>query len=136
MNPNCFENYQPGHFFDEMFDGSKNSEAFDFYQPIYDRIGCLSAKELEEKKKQADSSFLEHGVTFTVYSDDKGTERIFPFDLIPRVIPDSEWQKVEQGLRQRILALNLFLNDVYHGAKILSDGVIPGEVVKSSAHYR
>ena len=80
MNPNCFENYQPGHFFDEMFDGSKNSEAFDFYQPIYDRIGCLSAKELEEKKKQADSSFLEHGVTFTVYSDDKGTERIFPFD--------------------------------------------------------
>ena len=119
MNPNSFENYQTGHFFDEMFSGSNNIEAYDFYKPIYDRICNLSESEFEEKKKQADSSFLEHGVTFTVYGDDKGTERIFPFDLIPRVIPDSEWQRVEQGLRQRILALNLFLNDVYHGAKIL-----------------
>ena len=136
MNPNSFENYQTGHFFDEMFHGSDSLVAYDFYKPIYDRIGTLSASEFEEKKKQADSSFLEHGVTFTVYGDDKGTERIFPFDLIPRVIPDSEWQRVEQGLRQRILALNLFLNDVYHGAKILSDGVIPEEVVKSSTHYR
>src|SRR6056300_183622 len=122
MNPNSFQNYQTGHFFDEMFDGSNKSEAYDFYQPIYDRIGGLSASEFEEKKRQADSSFLEHGVTFTVYGDETGTERIFPFDLIPRVIPDAEWQRVEQGLRQRILALNLFLNDVYHGSKILADG--------------
>ena len=83
-------------FFDEMFDGSKNKEVYDFYKPIYDRIGGLSASEFEEKKKQADSSFLEHGVTFTVYGDETGTERIFPFDLIPRVIPDAEWQKVEE----------------------------------------
>jgi uncharacterized circularly permuted ATP-grasp superfamily protein len=136
MNPNSFHNYQTSHFFDEMFEGSKNKEVYDFYKPIYDRIGGLSASEFEEKKKQADSSFLEHGVTFTVYGDETGTERIFPFDLIPRVIPDAEWQKVEEGLRQRILALNLFLNDVYHGAKILGDGVIPEEVVKSSAHFR
>ena len=79
---------------------------------------------------------LEHGVTFTVYGDDEGTERIFPFDLIPRIIPLCEWQIVEQGLSQRMVALNLFLNDVYHGGRILQDGVIPREVVESSAHFR
>ncbi len=136
MKSNVFSNYEVGSFFDEMFTSSGKPEAFEFYKPIFDRIGCLTDNEFEEKKKQADSSFLEHGVTFTVYGDDKGTERIFPFDLIPRVIPAVEWQKVEQGLRQRLLALNLFLNDVYHGGKILKDGIIPEEVVKSSAHYR
>ena len=136
MIPNAFANYQTENFFDEMFQQSDNLKAFDYYQSIYERIGNLSENEFEQKKKQADSSFLEHGVTFTVYGDEKGTERIFPFDLIPRVIPDTEWQKVEQGLRQRILALNLFLNDVYHGKKIISDGVIPEEVVNTSAHYR
>ena len=136
MIPNAFANYQTENFFDEMFEKSDNLKAFDYYQSIYERIGSLSENEFEQKKKQADSSFLEHGVTFTVYGDEKGTERIFPFDLIPRVIPDTEWQKVEQGLRQRILALNLFLNDVYHGKKIISDGVIPEEVVNTSAHYR
>ena len=136
MIPNAFANYQTENFFDEMFEKSDNLKAFDYYQSIYERIGNLSENEFEQKKKQADSSFLEHGVTFTVYGDEKGTERIFPFDLIPRVIPDTEWQKVEQGLRQRILALNLFLNDVYHGKKIISDGVIPEEVVNTSAHYR
>ena len=112
MNPNTFENYQTENFFDEMFGNSNDSNIFEFYKPIYDRITDLTESEFEQKKKQADSSFLEHGVTFTVYGDDIGTERIFPFDLVPRVIPDKEWQKVEQGLRQRILALNLFLNDV------------------------
>ena len=80
----------------------------------------MKDKEFEQKKKHAYSSFLEGRVTFTVYGVGKGIERIFPFDLIPRVIPDSEWQKVEQGLRQRILAVNLFLNDVYQVGKILS----------------
>ena len=74
-------------------------------------------------------------MTFTVYGDEQGTEKIFPFDLIPRVIPNDEWQRVEQGLRQRILALNLFLNDVYHGGKILSDGVIPKDVINTSSHF-
>ena len=115
MIPNAFANYQTENFFDEMFQQSDNLKAFDYYQSIYERIGNLSENEFEQKKKQADSSFLEHGVTFTVYT---------------------EWQKVEQGLRQRILALNLFLNDVYHGKKIISDGVIPEEVVNTSAHYR
>ena len=97
MIPNAFANYQTENFFDEMFQKSDNLKAFDYYQSIYERIGNLSENEFEQKKKQADSSFLEHGVTFTVYGDEKGTERIFPFDLIPRVIPDTEWQKVGAG---------------------------------------
>ena len=78
MNPNTFENYQTENFFDEMFGNSKDLDIFEFYKPIYDRITGLTESEFEQKKKQADSSFLEHGVTFTVYGDDIGTERIFP----------------------------------------------------------
>ena len=77
MNPNPFANYQTENFFDEMFDNSMDSKVFKFYQPLYDRIVGLTENEFEQKKKQADSSFLEHGVTFTVYGDDMGTERIF-----------------------------------------------------------
>ena len=73
MNPNAFANYQTENFFDEMFDISNDSNVFKFYQPLYDRIVDLTESEFEQKKKQADSSFLEHGVTFTVYGDEKGT---------------------------------------------------------------
>lgn len=135
MQNELFTSYETDVFFDEMF-GSDGIAPLDHYRSILNRLKSLEATQIEEKQKQADSSFLEHGVTFTVYGDDEGTERIFPFDLIPRVIPDKEWQKVEQGLRQRILALNLFLNDVYHDGKIMAEGVVPEEVVKSSAHYR
>jgi len=75
-------------------------------------------------------------VTFTVYGDEKGTERIFPFDLMPRIIPQSEWEQVEAGLIQRITALNLFLQDVYHGELIIKDGEVPREVVEFASHYR
>ena len=136
MNPNTFENYQTENFFDEMFGNSNDLDIFEFYKPIYDRITGLTESEFGQKKKQADSSFLEHGVTFTVYGDDGGTERIFPFDLIPRVIPESEWNVIETGLRQRIIALNLFLNDIYQGRKIIKDGVIPEEIVNSSKNFR
>ena len=135
MKNNLFSSYKTDVFFDEMF-GRDGTEALDHYHSVFNRLKTLEPNQIEEKQKQADSSFLEHGVTFTVYGDDEGTERIFPFDLIPRVIPDKEWQRVEQGLRQRILALNLFLNDVYHDGKIMAEGVVPEEVVKSSAHYR
>jgi uncharacterized circularly permuted ATP-grasp superfamily protein len=75
-------------------------------------------------------------VTFTVYNDAQGTERIFPFDLIPRIIPAPEWEKIERGLEQRITALNLFLHDIYHGQSILRDGVIPKDFVWQAAHFR
>ncbi|HAU60393.1 MAG TPA: hypothetical protein DCW45_08530, partial [Opitutae bacterium] len=121
--------------FDEMF-GNSSGEPLLHYQKIFDRISRLTPVEIAEKRSHADSSFLEHGITFTVYGDEEGTEKIFPFDLIPRIIPRAEWEIVEQGLTQRILALNLFLNDIYHDGKILSDGVIPKEIVYSSPNYR
>lgn len=130
-----FENYETEGFFDEMFPKG-GQEAFPHYQAIQQVIGGLSSEKFLEKKAQTESAFLEQGVTFTVYGEsNEGTERIFPFDLIPRVIPSDEWQQIEDGLTQRIIALNLFLNDIYHEAKIIKDGVIPEDVVKSAAHY-
>ena len=134
--PSQFQNYTTGHFFDEMFSGDQQLSARAHYQQIFQRFDRLTASEISDRRQQADSSFLEHGITFTVYGDEGGTERIFPFDLIPRVIPESEWSMVENGLRQRIIALNLFLNDIYHGRKIIKDGIIPEEIVNSSKNYR
>jgi len=129
-----FEDYQKGNFFDEMF--GEEGRAFGHYRRLKERFDGLGRDEVEDKQRQVDAGFLEHGVTFTVYGDERGTERIFPFDLIPRIIPDAEWQVIERGLTQRILALNLFLADIYHEGKILKDGVVPEEVVKGAAHYR
>ncbi len=134
--PSQFQNYTTGHFFDEMFSGDQQLSARAHYQQIFQRFDRLTASEISDRRQQADSSFLEHGITFTVYGDEGGTERIFPFDLIPRVIPESEWSMVENGLRQRIIAINLFLNDIYHGRKIIKDGIIPEEIVNSSKNYR
>lgn len=130
-----FEDYQKGPFFDEMFrDGS--GSAFDHYQLLHKQFQSYGAPEVTEKRRLLENGFLEQGITFTVYDDQRGTERIFPFDLIPRIIPDAEWQIIEQGLTQRILALNLFLHDIYHDQQIIKDGIIPADVVLQAAHYR
>lgn len=130
-----FDHYEKGRFFDEMF-ASAEGEVFSHYEALFRRFQRMEEDELRLRQKSVDESFLEQGVTFTVYSDERGTERIFPFDLLPRVIPDDEWQLIERGLTQRIVALNLFLNDIYHDRKIIQDGVIPAEVVDSAVHYR
>ena len=83
-----------------------------------------------------DAAFLRQGITFTVYSDEQGTERIFPFDLMPRIIPNSEWTMIESGLIQRMKALNMFLKDLYSEQRILKEKVIPAEDVLSAKHYR
>ena len=129
-----FDDYQPGSFFDEMFSAPANTRAH--YSGITGSIGKLNAAEYASRQHTADAVFLRQGVTFTVYGDEQGTERIFPFDLIPRVIPRREWEHVEAGLIQRITALNLFLNDVYHGQKIIKDGVAPRELIESASHFR
>jgi uncharacterized circularly permuted ATP-grasp superfamily protein len=130
-----FDGYQLDGFFDEMF--SKETESpFPHYASVRDRLNQFGAGDLQEKQHLINDGFLEQGITFTVYGDDEGTERIFPFDLIPRIIPHSEWQLLEQGLTQRIIALNLFLNDIYHEGQIIKDGRIPANVVYEAAHYR
>jgi uncharacterized circularly permuted ATP-grasp superfamily protein len=92
--------------------------------------------EFEAKRQAIDAAFLRQGVTFNVYGDSQGAEKIFPFDLLPRIIPAKEWEHLERGLAQRITALNLFLHDIYHDQKILKDGVIPEFYVLSARHFR
>jgi uncharacterized circularly permuted ATP-grasp superfamily protein len=131
---NFFEGYQTESFFDEMFEVLGNVRPH--YQKLFDRYAGMSINEFEKKRAAADNAFLSQGVTFTVYNDQEGTERIFPFDLIPRIIPQKEWERVENGLSQRITALNLFLRDIYHDQKIVKDGVIPEEIIRSAVHFR
>ena len=106
------------------------------YQTLFRTLLELPSDELRKSQQAADLSFLHQGITFTVYSDDRGTERVFPNDLLPRIIPAAEWRQLEKGLTQRITALNLFLDDIYHQGKILADKVVPREMVYSCKHFR
>lgn len=129
-----FHNYQTEGYFDEMFEAS--GEARPHYRKLMERFERLDEEEFNQKRQAVDLLFMRAGVTFTVYSDSQGTERIMPFDLIPRIIPNTEWAFLERGLKQRITALNLFLNDIYHDQKILKDGVIPPSYVLGAKNFR
>ena len=129
-----FDGYDPGVFFDEVF--AHPGKVRPHYGSVINSVGALDSRDFARKQQSADVAFLKQGVTFTVYGDTQGTERIFPFDLMPRIIPRKEWEHVESGLVQRITALNLFLNDVYHGQQIINDGVVPKEIVESASHFR
>lgn len=121
-------------FFDEMM--AAPSEPRPHYRRYLEGMRPLSAKEFAEKEQAVQLAFLKQGITFNVYGDSQGTERIFPFDLIPRIIPAAEWSRLEAGLAQRITALNLFLHDVYHEQRILKEKVIPSFYVLSAKHFR
>ena len=131
--PAPFTQYDIGEAYDEMFDDA--GVAREHYRAIYERLLELPPAELQERQQAADLSFLHQGITFTVYGGNEGTERIFPYDLLPRIITGSEWETLERGLTQRITALNLFLGDIYHEGKILNDGVVPRDLVYSCKHY-
>jgi len=105
------------------------------YRPAFDHFDTLQQAGVESLQYSADLSMLNQGVTFTVYADARGTEKIFPFDLMPRIITDREWQTIEAGVIQRMVALNLFLEDVYHEQKILKDGIVPTSQVMSSTLF-
>ena len=96
----------------------------------------LTPEELGRSKQKADLSFFNQGITFSVYGRKEGTERIFPHDLIPRIISGADWDVIERGLTQRVIALNLFLKDIYHERHALRDRVIPAEAVYSAHHFR
>lgn len=106
------------------------------YEAILQRMGLMSFDQYEQKRQAVDLSFLRQGITFTVYGDEGGTEKIFPFDLMPRVIPNSEWLQLEKGLTQRITALNLFLKDIYNEQRIIKEGIIPAGYILSGKHFR
>jgi len=120
--------------FDEVF--SSNGKPKKHYQKALSQFGKFSMEDFKKLNEYAKISFFNQGVTFAVYSDNsKGVERIFPFDLFPRIIPNEEWDKLEKGIIQRNLAINIFLNDIYHEKKILRDKVVPAELIFSSNFY-
>ncbi len=129
-----FEKYDLGGFFDEMFlaDGRPRPEA----KLLVQTIESLPMGELFRRQQAAEGALLHMGITFNVYGSDEGTERIFPFDLVPRIVSAAEWACVERGLKQRITALNLFINDIYHDQKILRDRVVPEELIRSARSFR
>ncbi len=127
------ESYDPGEFFDEMF--AAPGVVRPHYQTLHHYLQGMSASALAERRRAADLAFLYQGITFTVYGQDEGVERIFPFDLIPRIIPRAEWNLLERGLTQRVTALNLFLQDIYHQQSILRDKRLPAELVFSARHF-
>ncbi len=128
------ENYKLDSAFDEMFAGA--GALRDHYGPLLEHLSALPADEVQRRKQAADLAFLNQGITFTVYGKDEGTERIFPYDLLPRIITASEWEHVEKGLTQRITALNLFLKDIYNEGRILKDGIVPRELIYSCPQFR
>ena len=129
-----FEHYDTGGFFDEMFgpDGRPRPVA----DALVHVIDTLPDGELLRRQRSAERALLNMGITFNVYGDRAGTERIFPFDLVPRMVSAGEWGGIERGLTQRIQALNLFIDDIYHDRKIIKDGVIPADVIDSATSYR
>ncbi len=128
------EGYDPGSFFDEMFAASGAPRPH--YRALHDYLRTLTPEALAERRRAADAAFLYQGITFTVYGEEQGLERIFPFDLVPRLIPRAEWEQLERGLTQRVQALNLFLHDVYHEQRILREKRVPAELVFSARHFR
>ena len=128
-----FDTYDPGDFYDELFieKGQPRPEA----TILVNRIHSLSEGELKQRHQAAQAALMKLGATFNVYGSDRGTEQIFPFDVIPRIISASEWSWIEGGLKQRIHALNLFIADIYGKQQIIKDGVIPAEIIASATGY-
>ncbi|MEM0980975.1 MAG: circularly permuted type 2 ATP-grasp protein [Cyanobacteria bacterium P01_H01_bin.58] len=127
------DTYDPGDFYDELFvaQGQPRPGA----AGLVEKIRSLSLEELSRRQQTAQNMLFKLGVTFNVYSDNQGTERIFPFDVIPRFVAYQEWQALERGLKQRIEALNCFIHDVYNDQRIIKDKVIPREVVESAPGF-
>jgi len=129
-----FEEYEVGTFFDEIFDEGRKPRAL--ARSLVKNIGDLPAGELRNRQKAAERALLHMGITFNVYGERAGREKIFPFDLVPRIVAASEWGRIEKGLKQRIRALNLFIADLYHHQRIFKDKILPKEIVLGSRAFR
>src|SRR5712671_1052171 len=129
-----FDGYDTGGFYDEMFepDGSPRTSS----RLLFERISSVGDAELRRYQQAAEQALFRMGITFNVYGDEAGTEKIFPFDIIPRIVAAEEWTQIDRGLRQRVHALNLFIDDIYHEQKILKDRVIPSDLVLSAKSFR
>lgn len=133
--PINWKEYEVGHFFDELIqtNGKPRSSA----AALASYLTSLASEELESLRAASELSIKEMGITFTVYTQEEGSiDRSWPFDIIPRIIAKSEWDGIEQGLKQRVRALNLFINDLYHDQKIIKDKVFPAELLANSVNFR
>src|ERR1700694_693156 len=129
-----FGDYHTDGCFDEMFD--EHSQPRAAARPLIQFMETLPDGELLRRQQSAERALLHMGITFNVYGDSAGTERIFPFDLVPRIVAAAEWNWIEQGLKQRIRALNMFIDDIYHDQKIVKDGIIPAEIISTASSFR
>ena len=125
----------PG-FYDEMYADERQTEVRAHYRRYTDWLAQQKPERLARKRAEADLSFRRVGITFAVYGDDAGTERLIPFDQIPRIIPAREWATLQRGLAQRVQALNMFIHDIYHDQHIVKAGLIPAEQIYRNAQYR
>jgi uncharacterized circularly permuted ATP-grasp superfamily protein len=121
-------------FYNEMMDA--NGGVRSHYQGYDEWLKATPPERIARKRAEADLAFHRVGITFAVYGEESGKERLIPFDIIPRIIPSAEWSSMQAGLRQRVKALNLFLNDIYHDQEILKAGKIPAEQILNNAQYR
>ena len=128
-----FDLYDPEDFYDELFvaTGKPRSHSVSLIK----HMTSLGIEQLEQQRLTAEIALYKLGVTFNVYNDARGVEKIFPFDIIPRIIPAQEWSNLETGLKQRIQALNLFLNDIYGEQKIVKDGKIPTAIIETASGF-
>jgi uncharacterized circularly permuted ATP-grasp superfamily protein len=129
-----FSTYQTEGFYDELFD--QNNSPRPGAQLLVEKIESLARESLLTKQQAAEIMLLQLGITFAVYGDEAGSEKIFPFDVLPRIVDGSEWSQIESGLKQRIFALNAFIEDIYNKRQILKDRIIPEDIVLSSRTYR
>jgi uncharacterized circularly permuted ATP-grasp superfamily protein len=133
MNENLLKGYRNNNLiWDEMFDSSDIRSA---YKNFVSAIEDLSTEQMNHKDDLAKKLFMSQGITFTVYSSGEGIEKIFPFDIIPRIIKADEWNQIETGIKQRLKALNIFLKDIYHQQFIIKDGIIPGKLIYSCSNF-
>src|SRR5687768_12520083 len=128
-----FEQYETDGFYDEMF--TPERQARPRSESLVRRLQNLSDGELQQRQKAAEVALLNMGITFNVYGHEAGTEKIWPFDIIPRIIDGQEWDLIERGLKQRIHALNLFIDDMYHDRRIIQDGAVPEWLIASARNY-
>jgi uncharacterized circularly permuted ATP-grasp superfamily protein len=129
-----FDQYEVNGLYDEMF--AAPGQPRPHYGPVAARLKALGPGAFAKRVRMADVTFRNQGITFTVYKDDAGVEKIFPFDLVPRIVPAREWATIEKGLTQRITALNLFCQDIYHEQRILKEKLIPPELIYGAKMFR
>ena len=129
MTPSILDDYDPQGFYCEMLRGAAS-------EVVRGRVSGLSIDALKERAAAANAELYNLGITFTIYSDAKTIDRILPFDVLPRILSAAEWRHIEGGIIQRITALNLLLDDIYHEQHVLRDGIIPPELILGNRNYR